>query len=227
MNQDQKKEQVGIAAAEYIQPRLTARSIVGVGTGSTANFFIDALGAYHQQFDGAVASSEVSAERLTTHGIKVYDLNQVDEIEFYVDGADEIDGDNHMIKGGGGALTREKIVASVAKQFICIIDDSKRVLALGRFPLPVEVIPMARSAVARRLVGLGGRPVLREGFVTDNGNVILDVFDLTITDPKALEGEINQLTGVVTSGLFARRNADVVMVGTDNGPLIEETLKSG
>ncbi|MEM7362723.1 MAG: ribose-5-phosphate isomerase RpiA [Pseudomonadota bacterium] len=221
MDQDQKKQQVGEAAAAFIKPRLTSRSIVGVGTGSTANYFIDALAHHRQLFDGAVASSEASADRLSSHGIPVYDLNNVDEIEFYVDGADEIDGGNHMIKGGGGALTREKIVASVAKQFVCIIDDSKRVRQLGHYPLPVEVIPMARSAVARSLVGLGGRPVLRENFVTDNGNVILDVFDLVISSPVELEIEINHLTGVVTNGLFARRNADVVMVGTEGGPLVE------
>tara|TARA_E500000331_G_scaffold87606_1_gene83179 strand:+ start:2488 stop:3195 length:708 start_codon:yes stop_codon:yes gene_type:complete len=221
IDQDKKKQQVGDAAAAYIKLKLTNRSIVGVGTGSTANCFIDALSTTQQLFDGAVASSEASAERLSARGIPVYDLNHVDEIEFYVDGADEIDGGKHMIKGGGGALTREKIVASVAKQFICIIDDSKRVHELGRYPLPVEVIPMARSAVARRLVGLGGRPVLREGFVTDNGNVILDVFDLAISNPAELEEAINHIAGVVTNGLFARRNADVVITGTNDGPLIE------
>ncbi len=221
MDQNQKKQQVGEAATAFIKPRLTRRSVVGVGTGSTANCFIDALADHRQFFDGAVASSEASADRLSSHGIPVYDLNTVDEIEFYVDGADEIDGGNHMIKGGGGALTREKILASVAKQFVCIIDDSKRVRQLGHYPLPVEVIPMARSAVARNLVGLGGRPVLRENFVTDNGNVILDVFDLVISSPVELETEINHLTGVLTNGLFARRKADVVMVGTEGGPLVE------
>ena len=218
MDQDQKKQQVGEAATAYIKQGLTNRSIVGVGTGSTANCFIDALADHRQLFDGAVASSEASADRLSSHGIPVYDLNTVDEIEFYVDGADEIDGSNHMIKGGGGALPREKIIASVAKQFVCIIDDSKRVRQLGHYPLPVEVIPMARSAVARSLAGLGGSPGLRENFVTDNGNVILDVFDLVITSPVELETEINHLTGVLTNGLFARRKAAVVLVGTEGGP---------
>jgi ribose 5-phosphate isomerase A len=205
------------AAAEAAIDWIPEGCVVGVGTGSTANFFIDALARIKHRIEGAVASSEVTAQRLKQHGIPVYDLNAVDRLPVYVDGADEVNGFRQMIKGGGGALTREKIVAAVAEQFICIADASKQVRVLGSFPLPVEVIPMARSHVARELVKLGGRPVLREGFVTDNGNQILDVWGLVIAEPVKLEGEINQIVGVVTNGLFARRGADMVILGTANG----------
>lgn len=217
MNQDELKQAVGKRAAEYIEPLLNSKSIVGVGTGSTANCFIDALAESAHKFDGAVASSEATAERLQGHGIKVYDLNNVDELLVYVDGADEVNPNLELIKGGGGALTREKIVAAVAKEFVCIVDDSKQVPVLGKYPLPVEVIPMARSYVARKLVALGGEPVYRQGFVTDNGNIILDVHGLSITEPCAMEDEINAITGVVTQGLFAKRPADVLLVGSDSG----------
>jgi len=211
------KQAVAQAAVEYIKPKLGKDSIVGVGTGSTANFFIDALAEVKSLFDGAVASSEATAERLKNHGIPVYDMNSVSEMEVYVDGADEFDGGLNLVKGGGGALTREKIVAAVAKEFVCIVDSTKKVDVLGEFPLPVEVIPMARSQVARELVKLDGMPVWRENFVTDNGNVILDVHDMEIIDPKALETHINGIVGVVTNGLFANRGADVVLMGTENG----------
>ncbi len=217
MNQDELKQAVGRRAAEYIEPLLNSSSIVGVGTGSTANCFIDALALSAHKFEGAVASSEATAERLQGHGITVYDLNSVDELLVYVDGADEVNPNLELIKGGGGALTREKIVASVAKEFVCIVDASKQVDVLGEFPLPVEVIPMARSAVGRKLVALGGEPVYREGFVTDNGNVILDVHGLRITDACGLEDEINAITGVVTQGLFAKRPADILLVGHGSG----------
>jgi ribose 5-phosphate isomerase A len=212
MNQDELKKAVARAALEHVPS-----GIIGVGTGSTANHFIDALADIKGRIDGAVASSVATAERLKKHGIEVLDLNSVGEMEIYVDGADEITRHMAMIKGGGGALTREKIVAACAKKFICIADDSKLVDVLGKFPLPVEVIPMARSFVARQLVKLGGSPVLREGFTTDNGNVILDVHGMSIVDPVAMESEINQLVGVVTVGLFARRGADVFLMGTQNG----------
>src|SRR5688500_2248534 len=191
--------------------------IIGVGTGSTANFFIEELGRVKHKFDGAVASSEATAQRLKAHGIQVLDPNSVVQLEIYVDGADEVNRTLSMIKGGGGALTREKIVAAVSRTFVCIADESKLVDVLGRFPLPVEVIPMARSYVARELVKLGGQPEWRQGVVTDNGNWILDVYNLQIMKPVALEGEINQITGVVTNGLFARRGADVVLLGTPSG----------
>lgn len=220
MDQNEKKRQVGEAAAKYIEPHLTENSVVGVGTGSTANYFIDALATYKYDFACAVASSEATANRLRKHGIRVEALNDVGQIRFYVDGADEVDEDLAMIKGGGGALTREKIVASVAETFICIVDESKLVQTLGAFPLPVEVIPMARSAVARSIVKLGGRPVYRQGFETDNGNVILDVHDLTIIDPIALERDLNNLTGVVTNGLFAVRAADLLLISCE-GEVIE------
>lgn len=213
MTQDEKKKSVATAALSYVR----AGDIVGVGTGSTADFFIDALAEIQSRVDGAVASSEATARRLTSHGIAVLDLNQVDEVTVYIDGADESTRHRHLIKGGGGALTREKIVAAVAKKFVCIVDDTKVVDRLGAFPLPVEVIPLARSHVGRRLRSLGGRPEWREGFVTDNGNVILDVHGLDIIDPPALEKEINQITGVVTNGLFANRPADVLLVGADSG----------
>ncbi|BFM22237.1 ribose-5-phosphate isomerase RpiA [Gilvimarinus japonicus] len=217
MNQDQLKQSVARAAIEYITPKLQADSILGVGTGSTANFFIDMLGELKDQFAGAVASSDASATRLKALGIEVLDLNSVGELVAYVDGADESNAQLALIKGGGAALTREKIVAAVAREFVCIADESKWVDVLGSFPLPVEVIPMARSYVARELVKLGGSPVYREGVVTDNGNVILDVHQLAIVDPKQLEADINQLTGVVASGLFARRGADVLLLGRAEG----------
>ncbi len=214
MTQDEMKLQVAQAAIQYVVPG----TIIGVGTGSTANFFIDELAKIKGKIEGAVASSEATAKRLAGHGIPVLDLNSVDEMSVYVDGADETDGSLHLIKGGGGALTREKIVLAVAKQFICIADQSKKVGVLGKFPLPVEVIPMARSYVAREIVKrYGGEPVYREGFVTDNGNVILDIHGLSIVDPVKLETELNNIVGVVTNGLFAARKADVVLLGTPNG----------
>jgi ribose 5-phosphate isomerase A len=217
MNQNELKNQVALAALEHIRPHLDADSIIGVGTGSTANFFIDHLATVRQLFDGAVASSEATASRLRKHGIPVYDLNGVDSMDFYVDGADECNPHLELIKGGGGALTREKIVAQVARSFICIVDQSKQVEVLGSFPLPVEVIPMARSLVGRELVRLGGDPMYREGFVTDNGNLILDVYNLRIRSAKDLERELNNIPGVVTNGLFALRPADVLLVGTQGG----------
>ncbi|MFW1678052.1 ribose-5-phosphate isomerase RpiA [Pontibacter sp. JAM-7] len=222
MTQDEMKQAVAQAAVDYIKPRLGQDSIVGVGTGSTANCFIDALAEIKHLFEAAVASSDATAERLKGHGIQVYDLNSVNELEVYVDGADEFDPRLHLVKGGGGALTREKIVAAVAKEFVCIVDSSKQVDLLGAFPLPVEVIPMARSQVARALVKMDGMPVWREGFVTDNGNCILDVYDLEILDPKQLEAELNNIVGVVTNGLFAQRGADLILMGTEQGV---ETLK--
>ncbi len=217
MTQDQLKQAVAEAAMDYIRPRLEKHSVIGVGTGSTANFFIDALARHKFDFDGAVASSEATASRLKAHGIPVYDLNSVSELGFYVDGADESDERLNLIKGGGAALTREKIVAAVARTFICIADESKLVPVLGQFPLPVEVIPMARSHVARQLVRLGGDPVYREGVVTDNGNVILDVHNLSIVDPQRLEADINAIVGVVCNGLFAARRADLLLLGTRQG----------
>ncbi|KXO10091.1 Ribose 5-phosphate isomerase A [Moritella sp. JT01] len=213
MTQDELKKAAGWAALEYVEKD----SIIGVGTGSTVNHFIDALGTIREDIKGAVSSSIASTKRLEALGIEVLDLNCVAQLDIYVDGADEIDGNNNMIKGGGAALTREKVVAAVAKKFVCIIDDTKNVDVLGDFPLPVEVIPMARSYVGRELVKLGGDPVYREGVVTDNGNIILDVYNMQITDPKALELAINGLVGVVTNGLFAARGADVVLIGTQNG----------
>lgn len=209
--QDELKQQVAQAAAAYVKS-----GIIGVGTGSTANLFIDELAKIKSKIDGAVASSEATAQRLRNHGIEVFDLNSVGEMEIYVDGADEITEHMHMLKGGGGALTREKIVAACAKTFVCIADGSKFVPVLGKFPLPVEVIPMARGHVARELVALGGQPVLRD-FTTDNGNIILDVHGLTILDPVDLEARINQIVGVVTNGLFAARPADVLLLGTEDG----------
>lgn len=212
MTQDELKQGVAIAAIDYVRG-----GIIGVGTGSTANYFIDALASIKGRIDGAVASSEATATRLKNHGIPVVDLNSAGELAIYVDGADEITAHFAMIKGGGGALTREKIVAACSKQFICIADASKLVDVLGQFPLPVEVIPMAQSYVAREIVKLGGQPRLREGFTTDNGNVILDVHGLSIVDPVSLESALNQLVGVVTNGLFARRGADVLLLGTAEG----------
>ncbi|MCW8829227.1 MAG: ribose-5-phosphate isomerase RpiA [Gammaproteobacteria bacterium] len=213
MTQDEMKQAVARAALEHVVPG----TIIGIGTGSTANFFIDYLAEIKGTIKGTVASSEASAERLRGHGIEVFDLNSVNEISVYVDGADETNNHAHLIKGGGGALTREKIVAAVAKKFVCIVDNTKVVDLLGAFPLPVEVIPMARSYVARELVKLGGEPVYREGFVTDNGNVILDVHRLQIMNPVELEQKLNNITGVVTNGLFALRPADVVLVGSEEG----------
>lgn len=213
MNQDKLKLAVARAALAYV---LEDR-IVGVGTGSTARLFVDELSSMKDRIAGAVASSEDTRKRLEGHGIRVFDLNDVTELPVYIDGADEIDTGMHMLKGGGGALTREKIIAAVARTFVCIVDESKQVDALGAFPLPVEVIPMARAHVARELAKLGGSPVLREGFVTDNGNVILDVKGLSIVDPVDLETRINQIVGVVSNGLFACRPADVCLLGTRIG----------
>lgn len=217
MNQDQLKQAVARAAVDYILPKLEKHTLVGVGTGSTAALFIEALAEHKGLFDGAVASSEASAEQLAGHGIPVYDLNSVDELLVYVDGADEANPKLELIKGGGAALTREKIVTAVAREFICIADESKQVEVLGRFPLPVEVIPMARAYVARELVKLGGSPVHRDGCVTDNGNQILDVHGLIIEDAPGLENRINQIAGVVTNGLFAQRPADVLLLATQAG----------
>ena len=217
MTQDELKQAVAQAAADYVAQNAPAGAIIGVGTGSTANFFIDALAALKDRIGGTVASSEATRKRLEGHGIPVFDLNEVIEMPIYVDGADEIDGGLNMIKGGGGALTREKIVAAVATTFVCICDASKLVETMGKFPLPVEVIPMARAHVARELAKLGGRPQERVGFITDNGNIILDVHGLQITDPKVLEAQINQITGVVTNGLFAVRPANVLLLGTAEG----------
>ena len=222
--QDNLKRQVGEAAVEYIDNHLANDSIVGVGTGSTANFFIDALAKIKHKFDGAVASSNASADRLKGHGIRVFDLNAVKDMTFYVDGADEVDASKQLLKGGGGALTREKIVASVATRFVCIIDDSKLVNLLGQFPVPLEVIPMARSAVAREIVKQGGQPILREGFFTDNGNIILDVHGLTIKpeNARSLEARLNNITGVVTNGIFALRPADVLLISSTTGVTCRE-----
>lgn len=217
MTQDDLKKAVALAAIDYIAPKLFNDSIIGVGTGSTANFFIDYLGEIKARFAGAVASSDASAARLKKLGIEVFDCNSVSELVVYVDGADETNPYLHLIKGGGAALTREKIVRAVSKEFVCIADASKWVNVLGNFPLPVEVIPMARSYVARELVKLGGAPVYRDGVVTDNGNVILDVHNLEILDPVDLETRINQITGVVTNGLFAIKPADILLLGTQDG----------
>ena len=217
MTQDQLKQAVARAALDYITPKIEEDSVIGIGTGSTANYFIDYLAEIKGQINATVASSEASAERLKQHGIPVFDLNAVDEITVYVDGADEADPQLALIKGGGAALTREKIVAAVAKEFVCIADGSKLVDQLGQFPLPVEVIPMARSYVARELVKLGGDPVYREGVVTDNGNIILDVFNFMIPNPTDTEQKINDITGVVTNGIFARRPADMLLLATEHG----------
>lgn len=213
MSQDTLKKAAAEAALEYVQ----AGTIVGIGTGSTANFFIDALARIKHKIEGTVASSVASAERLKKHGIDVLDLNSVDDMALYVDGADEANRYLQLIKGGGGALTREKIVAAVAKQFVCIADGTKLVDVLGKFPLPIEVIPMARSYVAREVVKLGGQPELRQGFTTDNGNVILDVRNLQILDAAKLEADLNNIPGVVTNGIFALRPADVLILGTAEG----------
>jgi ribose 5-phosphate isomerase A len=213
MTQAELKKQVAQAALKYV----VDDAVVGVGSGSTVNLFIDALASIKGRIEGAVAASEASAERLRKHGIRVLDLNSVAELPVYVDGADEITEHLHMIKGGGGALTREKIVAAVAKTFVCICDSSKLVPVLGKYPLPVEVIPMARSHVGREMLRRKAQPVLRENFRTDNGNLILDCYGLTIVDPPALEAELNNIAGVVTNGLFARRGADVLLLGTPDG----------
>ncbi|WP_294912432.1 ribose-5-phosphate isomerase RpiA [Tatumella sp. UBA2305] len=213
MSRDELKKAVGWAALRFVEPG----SVVGVGTGSTAAHFIDALATIKNDIEGAVSSSEASTEKLLSYGIQVFDLNTIDRLSVYVDGADEINPQMQMIKGGGAALTREKIIAAVADKFICIADESKQVDVLGRFPLPVEVIPMARSYVARQLVKMGGLPEYRQNVLTDNGNIILDVHNLSIVNPRELEIMINALPGVVTVGLFAARGADVALIGTDNG----------
>ncbi len=213
MTQDEKKR----AAAEVALEHISAGEVVGVGTGSTVNFFIDALAGIKDRLDGTVASSEASAARLKRHGIEVRDLNSVSRVSVYIDGADEATRNLHLVKGGGGALTREKILAAVAERFVCIMDDTKLVDVLGAYPLPVELIPMARGYVARELAAHGGRPTWREGAITDNGNEILDVHDLCIRNPVDLESAINQITGVVTNGIFARRPADLLLVASDHG----------
>jgi ribose 5-phosphate isomerase A len=217
MTQDELKQAVAKAAADYVAANVPAGSIVGVGTGSTANFFIDELARIKDRIAATVASSEATKKRLEGHGIKVLDLNDVSRMPVYVDGADEITAKLEMIKGGGGALTREKIVAAVADKFVCVCDQSKLVQTMGKFPLPVEVIPMASAYVAREILKLGGQPKLREGFVTDNGNVILDVHGLAITDPAGFETALNRIVGVVTNGLFACRGADVLLLATPDG----------
>jgi ribose 5-phosphate isomerase A len=217
MTQDQLKQAVAQAAVDYVAAHVPAGSIVGVGTGSTANFFIDALAKLKDRIGATVASSEATKQRLEGHGIKVLDLNDVSSMPVYVDGADEITHQLEMVKGGGGALTREKIVAAVADKFICVCDESKLVATLGKFPLPVEVIPMARAYVAREIVKLGGQPKLREGFVTDNGNLILDVHGLQIATPADFETRLNGIVGVVTNGLFACRGADLLLLATPAG----------
>jgi ribose 5-phosphate isomerase A len=213
MTQDEQKKAVAIAAIEHVP----VGRVIGVGTGSTTNYFIDELAKIKHKIDGAVASSDATAKRLKSHGIDVIDLNEVDDLSVYIDGADEITRHLNMIKGGGGALTREKIVAAVAKKFICITDQTKLVNVLGNFPLPIEVIPMARSYVAREIAALGGQPALRQGFITDNGNIILDIHGFEILNPVELETTLNQITGIVTNGLFARRAADILLLGTDKG----------
>jgi len=213
MNQDSMKQAVAEAALDYIE----FGDVIGVGTGSTVNFFIDILAKNKAKFDGAVASSVATEERLKSHGIPVIELNRTGTLSLYVDGADEATQHRHLIKGGGGALTREKIIAEASEKFVCIIDASKKVEVLGEFPLPVEVIPMAQSLIGRKLIKFGGQPQLREGFTTDNGNIIIDLKNLKITDPVDLERQINQLPGVVTNGLFARRPADVLLIGTESG----------
>ena len=217
MNQDQLKQAVAEAALKYIAPKLQADSVLGIGTGSTANFFIDGLAQFKGQFKAAVASSEASAERLRKLGIAVVDLNDCDTLDLYIDGADETNHQLELIKGGGAALTREKIVAAAAKEFVCIADGSKLVSTLGKFPLPVEVIPMAREHVSRALIKLGGTPIYRRNVITDNGNIILDVHNLACTEAKTLETTINEIVGVVTNGLFALRPADLLLLSTPEG----------
>lgn len=217
MNQNEMKKAVAAAAAKYVEERLEESTVIGVGTGSTANYFIECLAPFKNRIHSTVASSEQTRKMLLALGIPVFDLNSVDEVTFYVDGADEANAQLHLIKGGGGALTREKIIAAVAKEFVCIADQSKYVPVLGSFPLPVEVIPMARSHVGRAIVLLGGDPVYREGFITDNGNQIIDIHNMDIVDPRELEQQLNQITGVVTNGLFAIRPADLLILGTRDG----------
>ena len=217
MSQDDLKRAVAKAAFEYVESKLEDDTIIGIGTGSTANFFIQELGAISHRLNGAVASSEESARRLKEFSIPIFDLNSVGTLEVYVDGADESNEHLQLIKGGGAALTREKIIAAASKEFVCIADESKLVPVLGKFPLPVEVIPMARSYVGRQIVKLGGDPIYRENCVTDNGNHILDVFNLEILEPRKIEIEINQITGVVTNGLFAERGANRLFLGTSTG----------
>jgi ribose 5-phosphate isomerase A len=217
MDQNELKKAVAQAAANYVRSRLDDRTVIGVGTGSTANYFIECLAAFKHNISATVASSVETARRLKALQITVIDLNSAPEVSIYVDGADEANSYLHLIKGGGGALTREKIIAAVAKEFVCIADGSKLVDVLGRFPLPVEVVPMARSHVARQIVKLGGDPVYREGFITDNGNIILDVHNMSIVDPRELETQLNQITGVVTNGIFALRPADKLIIGTKYG----------
>jgi ribose 5-phosphate isomerase A len=218
MTQDELKQRAAQAAMQFVRDG----AIIGVGTGSTVNFFIAELAKHVGKVRGAVSSSDASARRLLDAGIALVDLNDVEEFALYVDGADEIDPKLHMIKGGGGALTREKIVAAVARRFVCIADESKYVATLGKFPLPIEVIPMARAHVGHALASLGGKPTLREGFTTDNGNVILDVSGLDFADPVVLESELNQIVGLVTCGIFARRPADLLILGTPAGPKVIE-----
>jgi len=213
MTQDEKKKQVAEAALAYVEDD----TIVGVGTGSTVNFFIDCLASIKHRIDGAVSSSDATEALLKQHNIPVLSLNSANDIPVYIDGADEATKHLHLIKGGGGALTREKIIAAVSKKFVCIIDETKMVDVLGTFPLPVEVIPMAQSYIAREITKLGGQPILREGFTTDNGNIILDVHNLNILKPVELEQELNKLAGVVTNGLFAQRPADVLLIASDSG----------
>jgi len=215
MNQSELKELVARAALKYV----VEDKVVGVGSGSTVDCFIDALAAIKGRIEGAVAASEASAERLKKHGIRVFDLNSVDELPVYIDGADEVTEHLHMIKGGGGALTREKIIAAVARKFVCICDASKLVPVLGKFPLPVEVIPMARSHVGRELLRMGGHPELRQGFKTDNGNLILDCHGLTLLDPPKTEAELNNIAGVVSNGIFARRPADLLLLAKADGSI--------
>jgi ribose 5-phosphate isomerase A len=221
MTQEELKERVAREALKYVQD-----PVIGVGSGSTVFKFIEALASIKHQIDGAVAASEASAERLRKIGVRVLDLNSVNELPVYVDGADEVTEHLHMIKGGGGALTREKITAAVARRFVCICDGSKLVPVLGKFPVPIEVIPMARSYVAREVVKMGGHPRLREGFTTDNGNVVLDCHGMTLLDPPKVEGELNQIAGVVTNGIFARRPADILLLAEASGVLTKKRLSS-
>ncbi|MFL2841023.1 MAG: ribose-5-phosphate isomerase RpiA [Pseudohongiellaceae bacterium] len=217
MTQDELKQAVAKAAFEHIQHHLNENSVIGVGTGSTANLFINCLAEVKHLIASTVASSEETAYRLKEHGIPVYDLNTVDEVTVYIDGTDEANEYLQLIKGGGAALTREKIIAAVAREFICIADESKYVKVLGNFPLPIEVIPMARSHVGRQIVKLGGDPVYRDGVITDNGNIIIDIYNMSITDPRKLENDLNQIVGVVTNGLFAHRPADVLLLAKESG----------
>lgn len=222
MTQEGMKKAVARSAFEYVESLLDMDTIIGIGTGSTTNFFIEELGSISQKIEGAVASSEESAKRLKTHGIPVLDLNSVGEVRIYIDGADESNEHLQLIKGGGAALTREKIIAAASQEFVCIADESKLVPVLGKFPLPIEVVPMARSYVGRQVVKLGGDPVYRENCVTDNGNHIIDVFNLEILEPRKLERSINQIAGVVSNGLFAKRPANRLILGTSSGVKVIE-----